>query len=242
MSEQVNSVQHLERGLSRAVSNRKDLYVRLGGLVSVLVVVAAFVVYLWGPISAFYAAGVGYYAETLRIVVSVPLGSSTGQSIERAVQVAVREAGHRAGGFRIELVIEDTGNEHGAWGAEKEAAAARRAIKDPRVVAYIGPINSSAAKVSMPILNTAPLVQVSPTATWPGLTKIGFMPGEPGIFYPTGVRHFARVIPTDDIQGPAAAIWAYCHLLTVERPKFIDPLASTTRSACRLVSSSYRLT
>jgi branched-chain amino acid transport system substrate-binding protein len=41
---------------------------------------------------------------------------------------------------------------------------------------------------------------VSPSATWPGLTKIGYGPGEPGVYYPSGERTFFRVVPADDIQ------------------------------------------
>jgi len=86
---------------------------------------------------------------------------------------------------------------------------AQIAAADPDVMAYIGTYNSGAAKVSMPILNRAGIVQISPGNTWPGLTKVGFAPGEPGIFFPTGVRHYFRVVTTDDRQGPAGALWAH---------------------------------
>ena len=35
-----------------------------------------------------------------------------------------------------------------------------------------------------------------------------FAPGEPGLFYPTGTRHYFRVVTTDDLQGPAGALLA----------------------------------
>ena len=38
---------------------------------------------------------------------------------------------------------------------------------------YIGTMNSGAAKVSIPILNQANLVMISPANTYPGLTKPG---------------------------------------------------------------------
>jgi branched-chain amino acid transport system substrate-binding protein len=60
----------------------------------------------------------------------------------------------------------------------------------------------------MPILNRAGIVQVGPWNTWPGLTKEGFFPAEPGRFNPTGMRHYVRIVATDDLQGPAGAIWA----------------------------------
>jgi branched-chain amino acid transport system substrate-binding protein len=48
---------------------------------------------------------------------------------------------------------------------------------------------------------------VSPANTNPGLTK-KWDPGEPQKYYPTGVRNYARVVATDDFQGPADAMWS----------------------------------
>jgi len=47
---------------------------------------------------------------------------------------------------------------------------------------------------------------VSPANTNVGLTK-KWDPGEPNKYYPTGTRNYARVVATDDIQGPADAMW-----------------------------------
>ena len=47
---------------------------------------------------------------------------------------------------------------------------------------------------------------VSPANTNLGLTK-KWDPGEPQKYYPTGVRNYARVVATDDFQGPADAMW-----------------------------------
>jgi branched-chain amino acid transport system substrate-binding protein len=52
---------------------------------------------------------------------------------------------------------------------------------------------------------------VSPIATHPGLTRGGRLAserGEPGVYYPTGVRNFARVVPREDLQGVAQAMLA----------------------------------
>ncbi len=73
---------------------------------------------------------------------------------------------------------------------------------------YIGPYNSGAAMESMPILNKGPLLQISPANTAVGLTKPSGKPGEPEIFFPTGKRTYCRVVGTDDVQGPLAAVWA----------------------------------
>ncbi len=92
----------------------------------------------------------------------------------------------------------------------KEAENARRASLDTQIVAYIGPMTSGAAKESIPILNAAGMVQVSPSATYPGLTKdlLGAVQvGEPARYYPRGPHQFARVVPSDDVQAKAAANW-----------------------------------
>ena len=76
---------------------------------------------------------------------------------------------------------------------------------------YIGTYNSGAAKLSIPILNQACLVMLSPANSYPGLTKAVegvTQPGEPGSYYPAGYRSYARVIATDDAQGAAGAEWA----------------------------------
>src|SRR5262249_54239956 len=65
-----------------------------------------------------------------------------------------------------------------------------------------------AAAVSMPILNKADLLMISPTCTWPGLTKAAFAEGEPDKHRPSGKVNFLRVAATDDHQGPVAARYA----------------------------------
>lgn len=129
------------------------------------------------------------------------------QSIVNAVRLAVEEVNSNVAGYKIEVVVEDDGDEKGQWQEAMEEDIAKRAAADPDVMVYLGTYNSGAAKISIPITNKAGLVQISPIDTWPGLTKPGFWPGEPGIFYPTGVRTFFRVCPADDLQGTAGAIW-----------------------------------
>ena len=146
--------------------------------------------------------------DAAKVVVSVPLGGSGGRDILNGITLALEEADYRAGDVRVELVPLDDGNAKGVWQEDLEGDNAEVAAADEAVVAYLGPFNSGAAEISMPILNQAGIVQISPGNTWPGLTKEGFLPGQPDIFYPTGERHYVRVVPTDDFQGPAAAIWA----------------------------------
>ena len=74
----------------------------------------------------------------------------------------------------------------------------------------IGTFNSGCAALEIPIANQAPdgpLAMVSPANTAVGLTHVGpgSDPGTPDKFYPTGKRNYARVVPSDDFQGAAAA-------------------------------------
>jgi branched-chain amino acid transport system substrate-binding protein len=147
-------------------------------------------------------------SKVVAVVVSVPLNQGGGRDIANAVTLAFEEVNYMAGNTQIELIELDGGDENGLWQESSELDNAYLSAAENRVVAYIGPLNSGAAKVSMPILNRAGIAQVSPAATWPGLTKEGFFPAEPDKFYPTGERHFSRVVTTDDFQGPAGAIWA----------------------------------
>jgi len=162
------------------------------------------------------AACQGSGQQTVRVYVSLPLQgpspntTSMGESIRRGIELAFEEAetSNQLGNIEIDLQVRDDGNETGQWQPDAEEKNAQEAAKDPSAVAYLGPYNSGAAMVSIPILNRAGILQISPSATWPGLTKPGFAQGEPGIFYPTGKRTFFRPVPTDEKQGPAAALWA----------------------------------
>jgi len=147
--------------------------------------------------------------ETIKIVASFPMREiNVGQDIVNGIKLAFEEADYSAGNYKIELIVEDGGDETGTWQASIEREIAKRAVEDPDVMVYLGTYNSGAAKVSIPITNQGGLVQISPGNTWPGLTKPGFFPGEPGIFYPTGARNYFRVCPNDIVQGPAGAVWA----------------------------------
>ena len=147
--------------------------------------------------------------ETIKIVTSFPMrGVTVGQEIVNGIKLAFEENDYKAGGYNLELVIKDEGDEMGRWHDFIESDNARKAANDLDVMVYLGAYNSGASKISIPINNRAGIVQIAPSNTWPGLTLPGFMPGEPGTFYPTGVRNYFRVAPTDLLQGSAGAIWA----------------------------------
>ena len=147
----------------------------------------------------------------VKIVSSLPrTGSANTQSssIVNGIRLAIAQADSQ----RIKIAYEDWDDaspERGAWDPVLEAANADKAIRDPAIVALIGPYNSGAAKISMPKTNAAGLLQVSPSVTWPGLTKPGIgEANEPAVYRPSGRRNFFRVVPADDIQGKVGAEWA----------------------------------
>jgi branched-chain amino acid transport system substrate-binding protein len=159
-----------------------------------------------------FASGQGDPA-VIKIVSSLPrTGSARGQTdtIANGIQMALEEAGWKVGNFVIKYEdLDDATAAAGQWTAEKEAANADQAIKDPDVMIYIGTYNSGAAKVSMPKLNQAGILMISPANSWPGLTKPGKGDqGEPEKYRPSGKINYVRVVPADDIQGVVSADWA----------------------------------
>ncbi|HEX3052335.1 MAG TPA: branched-chain amino acid ABC transporter substrate-binding protein [Aggregatilineaceae bacterium] len=159
--------------------------------------------------------------KTVKVAISAPLGLDIGQDVVNVAQMALDENGGKAGKLKVELLPLDVSDPNGSpVSVDFEKQAAEKAAKDKSVVAYLGPMTSDQAKVSVPILSAASIVQVTESATWPGLTKPGFGAGEPGTYYPSGQRTFFRVLPSDDVQGLAGAKWA--NSLGVKKAYVID--------------------
>jgi branched-chain amino acid transport system substrate-binding protein len=147
------------------------------------------------------------------IYASLPFTGATkeiAETISNAAKMAVEDftgGTGKIGNLTVEFIaLDDATAAKGGWDADAEKAIAIRAANDPDAVAYIGPAFSGAAKVSIPILSPAGIVMVTPSATYPGLTKAleGLTEkNEPEIYYPGGVRNFFRVVPTDELQAPA---------------------------------------
>jgi branched-chain amino acid transport system substrate-binding protein len=149
----------------------------------------------------------------IKIVSSLPrTGSARGQTdtIVNGIVMAIEEAGSKVGNFTLKYEdLDDATAAAGQFTPEKEAANADQAIKDPDVMVYIGTYNSGAAKVSMPKLNQANILMISPANTATGLTKPGKGDaGEPEVYRPAKKINYVRVVPADDIQGVVSADWA----------------------------------
>jgi branched-chain amino acid transport system substrate-binding protein len=131
--------------------------------------------------------------------------------ISRAILWALAQKGYKAGSLKIGYQsCDDSTAQTGGWDSAKCATNGRLYAANKSVIGVVGTFNSGCAKIIVPILNRAnpgPLAMVSPANTNPGLTK-KWDPGEPQKYYPTGVRNYARVVATDDFQGPADAMWS----------------------------------
>lgn len=153
---------------------------------------------------------------TIKIISSTPLtggDSGDGISMANSAKLALEAHGPKSGNYTLVLEAKDDASAaRGAWDPDVETTNANNAVADASVLAYLGTYNSGAAKLSIPILNNAgPMIMVSGANTYAGLTKE--LPGltqkgEPGIYYPTGVRNYARVVAPDDVQGAVGARWA----------------------------------
>jgi branched-chain amino acid transport system substrate-binding protein len=150
----------------------------------------------------------------IKMVTSWPMQGAMvpeGTAMKRAVDLAVGSVGGVVAGYCIKVVNEDDASPvTGSWDGTVEAEIAQKAVADKDVMVYLATYNSGAAKISMPITNKAGLAQITPANTYPGLTKPGFGPGEPGIYRPSGSVNYFRTFPADDLQGAAGAAWAAC--------------------------------
>ena len=152
--------------------------------------------------------------KTLVISSDLPLqGSSldSNDSTNKAIELYLKSIKYKAGKYTVSFKkYDDATAAAGSWDAAKCAANAQAHVANKNEVAVMGTYNSGCAKIIVPVLNQdpkGPMLMVSDANTNPGLTK-AWNPGEPDVYYPNGVRNYARVCTTDDNQGSAAAQFA----------------------------------
>jgi branched-chain amino acid transport system substrate-binding protein len=155
--------------------------------------------------------GEGGGGETVNVYSSLPLqGASRPQTtaMVEGIRLALQQNNGKAGDLTVKYTsLDDSTAQAGTWTPEATSANARRVAQDDAAVAYIGEFNSGASAISIPLLNEVPIAQVSPANTAVGLTsdEPGADEGEPDKYYPTGERHYLRIVPKDTIQGAALA-------------------------------------
>jgi branched-chain amino acid transport system substrate-binding protein len=151
------------------------------------------------------------------IASDLPLqGSSRTQTLQivGAIRYLLDKQGWKAGNTKIGFQsCDDSTAQAGKWDPGKCSQNAHNYADNKGVVAVIGTFNSGCAAIEIPVLNQAPggaIAMVSPANTYVCLTEGG--PGcdktEPGKYYPTGKRNYARVAPHDAYQGAADAEFA----------------------------------
>ena len=144
---------------------------------------------------------------SLTIYSSLPragLSARNADAVAAGERLALADAGGRAGGRRVRLVeLDSSAPGADTWDPGTVDANARRAADDPTAIAYIGELDFGASAISLPITNSAGLLQVSPadglttlTVRDPGLHAEG-----PERYYPHDRRTFIRLVPADYLQA-----------------------------------------
>jgi len=144
----------------------------------------------------------------LTIYSSLPLQGPSGaisQQIVNGEKLALADVGGRVGSFKVSYVSEDDSNpKSGQWTPGLTASNAKTAADDTTTIAYLGDYSSAATAVSLPLINAAGILQVSPASPYVGLTSSRDAgQDEPERFYPTGRRTFGRLQPGDPAQATA---------------------------------------
>ena len=151
------------------------------------------------------------------IASDLPLqGSGRTQTIQmtKAIAYILKQHNWKAGKYTLAYQsCDDATAQAGKWDSGKTSANANAYAQDSSLIGVIGTFNSGAAEIIVPVLNRAPngpVAMISPANTYVGLTHggPGTAAGEPGKYYPTGKRNYARVVAADDYQGAADALLA----------------------------------
>jgi branched-chain amino acid transport system substrate-binding protein len=144
----------------------------------------------------------------LTVYSSLPLDgptAATSQQIVNGEKLALSEAGGHAGPFKVSFnSLDDASPKTGQWNPGESATDAKQAAQDTSTIAYLGDYNSAATAISLPLINGAGILQISPSSPYVGLTSsLDAGADEPGRFYLTGKRNFARLQPGDPVQAVA---------------------------------------
>jgi branched-chain amino acid transport system substrate-binding protein len=148
----------------------------------------------------------------LKIGITLPLSGGAradGGPAERGAQLAIDQANEAGGvgGYKLEsLVLDHAVN--GKYNEQQGAQDMQTFAGDAAVIGVVGPYNSAVAKVQIPISNDAGLLQCSPANTNEALTKPEFGALDYRKNFPDRINYI-RVAATDDIQGPAMAVYVY---------------------------------
>ncbi len=183
--------------------------VRLGVVLAVLAVLG---LQACGSSAKDAARGGSVIGDSLTIYSSLPLRGPFAERMRAMVdgeKLAIADAGGKVGDWTIRYSSLDDAAGPDGWDASATVDNARTAAKDPTTIGYLGDADFGATAISLPILNEAGVAQISPASTYPGFTSGAGATekGEPQKYQPSGIPTFARVIPSDVIEGRAQALY-----------------------------------
>jgi branched-chain amino acid transport system substrate-binding protein len=120
-------------------------------------------------------------------------------------RLALSQAGGHVGSLKVGYVsLDDANPQTGELDPSATATDAKMAAQDTSTIAYLGEYSSAATAVSLPLINAAGILQVSPGSPYVGLTSSRDAgQDEPQRFYPSGKRTFARLQLGDPAQALA---------------------------------------
>lgn len=144
----------------------------------------------------------------LAVYSSLPLQGPAAASSAEIVdgeRLALSQAGGHVGKFKVGYVsLDDANPQSGKLDPEATSTNAKTAAQDTSTIAYLGELGSAATAVSLPLINAAGILQVSPSSPYVGLTSsLDAGQDEPERFYPSGKRSFGRLQPGDSGQADA---------------------------------------
>lgn len=116
-----------------------------------------------------------------------------GEAMRNGAQLAVEQANARGDvipGYRLALYALDDQRS-----PTQAVAAAKKLVAEPNVVAVVGHLNSSCTMPASAVYHEARLLEITPVSSNPQISRQGF-------------DTFYRTCATDDLQGPAAALFA----------------------------------
>jgi branched-chain amino acid transport system substrate-binding protein len=146
----------------------------------------------------------------LAIYSSLPLQGAAApisQEIVDGERLALSQAGGQIGPLKVGFVsLDDANPKTGELDPAATSTDAKTAAQDTSTIAYLGELGSEATAVSLPLINAAGILQVSPASPYIGLTSsLDAGQDEPERFYPSGKRNFGRLAPGDRAQAIAQA-------------------------------------
>jgi branched-chain amino acid transport system substrate-binding protein len=192
----------------RPVRKTRRILLVGGAMATAVALVIASIVFRSGAAPAALPPG------TWKIGLDMPLSGDTafrGIPMRNAVQLAIKDA-NAAGGIDGSLlgldIFDDAGAPPLGQDPARGAANAQDMVTSPMTLAMIGPSGSNVAKLVIPVTNAAGLLECSPANTSPALTKPRYGALDLRSAHPS-IINFVRIAPSDDIQAPALASFAY---------------------------------